>query len=131
MKQAEDHKTIDLLEGGKRGRGRPRRGDALSDAQRAQRYRENKKAQPAAITAAIKRDGVTENRPASSSSGLPSYGMLECRIILLNADNLRLSDELQDALDQIAALKTALANAEYELNVTRHGKSPSKKSASR
>ncbi len=124
MKQAEDHKTMDLLEAEKRGRGRPRRGDALSDAQRAQRYRENKKARPVAI----KRDAVTENRPASPSSGLPSYGMLECRIILLNADNMLLADKLQDALDKIAALEKALMQASA-LNVTRHGKSAVKKSA--
>ena len=65
------------------------------------------------------------------TDGLPSYGMLECRVILLNSENMLLADKLQEALDKIAVLKTALADAEFELSVTRHGKSSSKKSACR
>jgi hypothetical protein len=43
-KQAEDDKTRDLFGNDKRGRGRPSSGKALTDAQRAKRYRQNKKA---------------------------------------------------------------------------------------
>jgi hypothetical protein len=40
MKQLEDTKTIDMLgEPTKRGRGRPRKADALTNAQRQQRWR--------------------------------------------------------------------------------------------
>ena len=98
----------------------------MSDAERAKRYRDNKKL----YVLPIKRDdpGVTFNRPmvvgqevpCSATGTLPSYGMLESRIILLNAGNMRLSDELQDARDQIAALRKALMDAG---TVTRHEKS--------
>ena len=122
MKQAEDCKTVDFFESEQRGRGRPRRGDALSDAQRVQRYREKKKSRPAAIN----RDAVTEN----GSSTRPSLGMLESCVMLLNAENLRLADALQEAFDKIAALEKALMRASG-INVTRHGKSPSRKLARR
>ena len=98
----------------------------MSDAERAKRYRDGKKLH----AVPIKRDdpGVTFNRPAvigqdvprSATDTLPSYGMLESRIILLNAGNMRLSDDLQDARDQIAALRKALMDAKI---VTRHEKS--------
>ncbi len=118
MKQPEDNKTMDFLNSEKRGRGRPRLPDALSDAQRARRYREKKQSRPAAI----KRDAVTGN----GSSTSPSRGMLESRVMLLNAENLRLSEALREALDRIAALEKALMRASG-INVTRHGKPPSKK----
>ncbi len=120
MKQPEDSKTMDFLDGEKLGRGRPRRQDALSGADRAKRYREKRKAR----AAPIKRDAVTEN----GSSTSPSRGMLESRVMLLNADNLRLSDALREAFDKIAALEKALMRASG-INVTRHEKSPSKKPA--
>lgn len=44
MKQAEDKKTIELpIENIKRGRGRPAKADALTPAERAKRYRDNKR----------------------------------------------------------------------------------------
>lgn len=111
---------------GSTARGRPRLAVAMSDAERAKRYRDNKKL----YAVPSKRDdpGVTFNRstligqeaPRSATGTLPSYGMLESRIILLNAGNMRLSDELQDARDQIAALRKALMDAGI---VTRHEKS--------
>lgn len=44
MKQPEDRSTLELpgLSAPKRGRGRPRKPDALTPAQRAQRYRDKK-----------------------------------------------------------------------------------------
>ena len=97
----------------------------MSDAERAQRYRDNKKVHAVPVIS-IKRDdhGVTFNRPTAighdATATSPSYGMLESRIILLNSRNMRLSDDLQDARDQIAALKKALRDAGI---VTRHEKS--------
>jgi hypothetical protein len=44
MKQRDDTRTMDFFDDGKRGRGRPRLPDALTGAQRAKRYRQNKKA---------------------------------------------------------------------------------------
>jgi hypothetical protein len=53
MKQAEDNRTIELLEQPKRGRGRPPKADALTGAERAKRFRENHRAElkkPAPVT---------------------------------------------------------------------------------
>ena len=121
---------------GVHARGRPRLASAMSDAQRAKRYRDNKKLLGESIkrddhgVTPIKRDdaGVTFNRPTVIEHGAPhnatatspSYGMLESRIILLNSATMRLSDQLDEARDQIAALKKALRDAE---DVTRHEKS--------
>jgi len=88
----------------KRGRGRPKLDGAKSAAERMKLYRQRKKAQEE-----IKRN-VTEIRPAS-------VGMLESRIVLLNAENMQLSDKLQAALDKIAALEGKLKS------VMHHGKS--------
>ena len=87
----------------KRGRGRPSVGDAKTGAERAKLYRERQKAKQA-----FKRD-ATENRPAS-------VGMLESRIVLLNTENIGLSDRLQSALDKITELEKKLKS------VTRHKK---------
>lgn len=44
MKQPADQKTLELpLEGGKRGRGRPAKPDALTPAERAKKYRDAKR----------------------------------------------------------------------------------------
>lgn len=40
MKQAEDRFTLELIDAPKRGRGRPRKDNALTDAERARRYRQ-------------------------------------------------------------------------------------------
>jgi hypothetical protein len=87
----------------KRGRGRPSVGDAKTGAERAKLYRERQKAKQT-----IKRD-VTENRPAS-------VGMLESRIVLLNAENIGLSDRLQAALYKITELEKKLKS----VTVTKH-----------
>lgn len=46
MKQPEDFKTLELPIEAKRGRGRPAKADALTQAERAKRYRANKKQNP-------------------------------------------------------------------------------------
>lgn len=79
----------------KRGRGRPRLECALSVAERSRLYRERKKAKQEIIR------GATENRH-------PSVGLLESRIVLLNAENIGLSNKLEAALDEIAALKAKI-----------------------
>jgi len=65
--------------------------------------------------APIKRDAVTDHGPAK----VPSYGMLESRAMLLNAENMGLADKLQAALDEVAVLKDALAKSQ---SITRHGR---------
>lgn len=115
-------------------RGRPRLAVAMSDAERAKRYRDNKRLH----VVPIKRDDhcVTFNRPTvigpdvlhNAADTRPSYGMLESRLVLLNAGNIRLSDDLQDARDQIAVLKKALRDAGI---VTRHEKSKAGQAKSR
>jgi hypothetical protein len=146
LKPAGDEQDEDSAMLGKHARGRPRLASAMSDAQRAKRYRDNKKLLGESIkrddhgVTPIKRDdagvpqikrddaGVTFNRPTVIEHGAPhnatatspSYGMLESRIILLNSATMRLSDQLDEARDQIAALKKALRDAE---DVTRHEKS--------
>ncbi len=80
-------------------------------------FERSKKAQPMPKPAPVKRGAVTEKDGAAKA---PSYGMLESRVVLLNAENIGLADTLQKALDEVAALKDALAVA---ANVTRHGKS--------
>ncbi len=77
-------------------------------------FERSKKASPTSTGAPVKRDAVTEDAAA------PSYGMLESRVVLLNAQNMGLADTLQKALDEVAALKDALAVA---TSVTRHKKS--------
>lgn len=55
-KQAVDHFTLDLLD--KPKRGRPRKPDALTDAQRARSYRQRKR-EAKAYTARLKANGCT------------------------------------------------------------------------
>lgn len=75
--------------------------------------------QATAQSAPIKRDAVTDHGAVKA----PSYGMLESRVVLLNAENIGLADKLQAALDEVAALKHALAKSQ---SVTRHGGSTMK-----
>ncbi len=92
-------------------------GEAKSGAERARLYRERQKAKQT-----IKRD-VTENRP-------PSVGLLESRIVLLNAENIGLSDKLEAAVDKNMQLSDKLGAALDEIAalrakikpVTRHKK---------
>ncbi|WP_211453018.1 hypothetical protein [Collimonas antrihumi] len=51
MKQPNDSKTVDIFEGEKRGRGRPRVENAKSPAERARLYRLNKKSRPQVVAA--------------------------------------------------------------------------------
>jgi hypothetical protein len=92
----------------KRGRGRPRLAQALTPAQRAKRYRDKRKRE--AGTGAVPREGAAGAAEASNKPDTrPSIGLLEARIVLLNADNLRLSQDLDAARDRLEALSRALA----------------------
>ncbi|MFF6745863.1 hypothetical protein ACET5C_31650 [Pseudomonas aeruginosa] len=80
------------LEQPKRGRGRPATGKALSDAERARRYRANKK----------KRDDQASRKDATS---IPADGVKE----ILDGWQ-RTQDELDQALQRIAELEAQLAS---------------------
>lgn len=80
------------LEQPKRGRGRPATGKALSDAERARRYRANKK----------KRDDRASRKDAPS---IPADGVKE----ILDGWQ-RTQDELDQALQRIAELEAELAS---------------------
>ncbi|HCF2414594.1 TPA: hypothetical protein NIA64_005294 [Pseudomonas aeruginosa] len=80
------------LEQPKRGRGRPATGKALSDAERARRYRANKK----------KRDDKPSRKDAPS---IPADGVKE----ILDGWQ-RTQDELEQALQRIAELEAQLAS---------------------
>lgn len=75
----------------RRGRGRPPKDDALSPAERAKRYRDNKRAERHAIAASRELD---EHPPDSPH---------------------RLFVELDKALGRVAALEQQLQNAEHEI----------------
>lgn len=75
----------------KRGRGRPPKDDALSPAERAKRYRDNKRAERHAIAASRELD---EHPPDSPH---------------------RLFVELDKALGRVAALEQQLQSAEHEI----------------
>jgi len=77
----------------KRARGRPIKGDAKTDAYRQAAYRARKKGE----IEALKRD-VARNTP-------PAIGRLEAQIILLNAALMTRSDDLEEARQEIYALK--------------------------
>ena len=92
MKQPEDTKTIDMLTE-KRGRGRPKTGAALSDAERAKVYRERKKSTPA----------VASSSPSTSNEVF----LLQCKIKQFESaaeSNAAFIRQLQT--DQAAAQKT-------------------------
>jgi hypothetical protein len=86
-------------------RGRPRLAEAMTPAQRAKRYRDKKKRERAG--AVVKKD-ASNKRDVTQNAG-PSIGLLESRIILLNAENIRLSQDLEVARDRLDALSAALA----------------------
>jgi hypothetical protein len=91
------------------GRGRPRVENPLTQAERAKAYRDRKREADMVKSDAVT---VTDNHVKLS----PSVGLLESRIVLLNAENMQLSDKLQAALDAVAALQAEL------ISVTRHKK---------
>lgn len=97
MKQPEDKKTLDFLDEQKRGRGRPPVANALTPADRAKRYRDKKRQSKG-------NNSVTRHEKSDSES----VGMLESRIMLLNAENGLLGKELEDAKARIADLTGAL-----------------------
>lgn len=91
------------------GRGRPRVDNPLSAADRAKAYRERKKAGQQ-----VKRDGeaVTNN-----DDTLPSYGMLESRVILLTAENLQLAKKLEEMQRSEEHRTMSLMSAHSEIKV--------------
>jgi uncharacterized small protein (DUF1192 family) len=104
-KQAEDDKTADFFDTGKRGPGRQKTGMAMTEAQRSKRYRDNRKA-----------------RIANGSLILPpSYETMERRIAALDAENVRLAAALQEARGRIGALERALMRQESGDGAARHG----------
>jgi hypothetical protein len=70
------------------GRGRPRVENPLTPAERAKAYRDRKREADM-----VKSDAVTVTENLDK---LPTYGMLESRIILLTAENLQLVKKLQE-----------------------------------
>lgn len=82
-----------MAEQEKRGRGRPAKEDALTPAERAKRYRDNRRAEKLAI--AISRDASRELDPPDAPS--------------------RLFAELDKALARVAALERELALAQAEI----------------
>ena len=89
----------------KGSRGRPSTGNAKTAADRQAAYRTRKKAE----IEALKRD-VTKNIP-------PSIGRMEAQIILLNAELLTRSDELEVARREIAALKNKSKNQQPGVDI--------------
>lgn len=89
------------------GRGRPRVENPLSQADRAKAYRDRKRANKL-----VKSDdvSVTENLET-----LPSYGMLESRVILLTAENIGLTKKLQEAQRAEEHRTVSLVSAHSEI----------------
>jgi hypothetical protein len=104
-KQAEDDKTRDFFGSGKSGRARPGSGNAMTAAQRAKRYRENRKARIA--------NGAPPPPPARET--------LASRIAALDAENAKLAAALQEARGRIGALERALMRQESGDSAARHG----------
>jgi uncharacterized small protein (DUF1192 family) len=106
MKQADDDKTRDFFDSGKRRPGRQKTGNAMTEAQRSKRYRDNRKAR-------------IEN---GSLILPPSYETLASRIAALDAENARLAAALKEARGRIGALERALMHQESGDGTARHGK---------
>lgn len=88
-----------MAEQEKRGRGRPAKEDALTPAERAKRYRDNKRAERIAI--AISRDASREMEPPDAPSRL--FAELDKALARVDA----LERELAQARAEIAALRAA------------------------
>ncbi|MGZ8339559.1 MAG: hypothetical protein ACXWU9_08255 [Telluria sp.] len=111
MKQATDNKTFEIpLEGGKRGRGRPTKTNALTPAERAKRYRDAKRA--AAAPAAIKRDDTEVTKKAE----WPDWGGEKQATINRLQQQLDLANAERDAAFKRAAeLEAQLADLQRDL----------------
>lgn len=94
MKQPQDTKTLDLLEPVKRGRGRPRVEHALTPAERAKRYRDNRRARLGTT--------VTENKVVTEKDN--KVFLLQCEIQSLQneLDSYRKFHEQRAELDDLA-----------------------------
>lgn len=143
MKQPEDTKTKELALEVKRGRGRPAKANALTPAQRAQRYRD--KARNHGVTArmvsiataqtptefkkqaAINLAATQKNE--TNSCELPSYGMLEAIIIKLRSENKTLKSELEIAIMHISAETRKRIEAEAEVQFLTTKKPRAKKTS--
>lgn len=91
MQDSTDKQTIDLFQPVKRGRGRPVTGNAATAAERAKRYRDNKRALRQVITDAktelTSRDSVTLKDAA--------FDAASNRVAQLELENARLLAELK------------------------------------
>ena len=97
MKQADDNKTIDLLTEAKQGRGRPRKPDALTGAERAKRFRDAHR-WDVAVTEIVTNNELTELRRAEHSRTL-ALASAHAEIRILTA-------KLAEQEAEIAALKS-------------------------
>ena len=92
------------------GRGRPRVENPLSPADRAKAYRDRKRAGQL-----VKSDVVTVTENLEDLDKLPSYGMLESRIILLTAGNIGLEKKLQESQSAEEHRTMSLGSAHSEI----------------
>lgn len=112
MKQPEDSRTIDMLTPAKRGRGRPTTGHAMSDAERAKKYRAEKKSLGYA----------TRTIPAGAESAINQLPGLELEHAALQRDLANWIElasikdrEIESLLKQIVQLKRKSENLRSRL----------------
>ena len=106
MKQPQDTRTIDMLDSGKRGRGRPRVENPLSAAERAKRYRDKKRQEASSRTRIM--SIIRDEEPATKKSD--EVWRLEMEIQRLKAEvdswrqfALQYADDVKNAQDQLDA----------------------------
>lgn len=112
MKQPEDKLTIDLLDGAKRGRGRPPKADALTSAQRQKRYRDNLRSQQREQGARNIRDSVTNITPTDAGA---------VKTLTAETARLRMQLELAEA-ERNAAMKEVAKLKDRRVNTAEVGR---------
>ncbi|MDP3671723.1 MAG: hypothetical protein Q8R69_18780 [Telluria sp.] len=90
MKQPEDTKTLELTIDAKRGRGRPAKSDALSQAERAKRYRAKRK------TEGVKSDVTEKKIFPEGSDGAHTITSLIHQVEKLRSTNNRMKFEFSE-----------------------------------
>lgn len=103
-----DKQTIDLFQPTKRGRGRPVTGNAATAAERARKYRENKKALKALMPQITSRETVTVNHKDMAHDAMAN------RIARLEGENLSLSMGFGDMKAEIDRLVLELERSQAE-----------------